>query len=35
VLDFVQQGKNQVARQKEGVAEAIKRAAHAYKRAVG
>jgi len=35
VLNFVEQGKDEIARHKEGVAEAIKRGTHAYKRAVG
>jgi gas vesicle protein len=34
VLGFVEQGKDEIARQKGGVADAIKRGAQAYKRAV-
>jgi gas vesicle protein len=33
-LGFVEQGKDEIARYKEGVAEAIKRGTHAYERAV-
>jgi gas vesicle protein len=35
VVDFVEQGKDEIARHRQGVAEAIKRGTHAYKRAVG
>jgi gas vesicle protein len=34
VLDAVERSKDQIARQKEGVAEAIKRGSEAYRRAV-
>jgi gas vesicle protein len=34
VLDLVEQGEDEIARHKEGVAEAIKRGSQAYKRAV-
>ena len=34
VLGFVEQGKNEIARQKEGVADAIKQGTQAYRRAV-
>jgi gas vesicle protein len=34
IWGFIEQGKDEVARQKQGVAEAIKRGTHAYKRAV-